>query len=481
MRQLLLDSHFLFRRTALVNQGRLEALAIESKVEEPMEGALFLGRITTVSSALEAAFVDVGFEQDAFLPLKDLPERMSAKGIKSGTELLVQLKSEAGRHKGPKVTGKIELQGRYLILMPESSQQSISRKLRDPKTKKILMDCLEGVLGSFGYMVRTEGTGAELNQVLDEARWLKARWEELSRAYVTAVPPKCLDPGLSLSQRLLVRHLADPDTALMLANPDDAPVLDAFLAPFGLSATERIKAQERSMYTRPGMGQKSKRQPNLFDSFGLEGQIKALLEPKVDFGGAYLILEPTEAFLAVDVNAGAAAAGVRQSDAVKTRINQQAIVECLRQMELRNIGGMVLMDLIDAEGAKAKKTYEGFLSQTLKASFSNVFAGEVNDFGILSMTRRRMGRSLADRMTVCCRCCGKGWVLSPLVQMDDMLREVVREGGYSPRYLVSPLLAEALMKHQTLLKEAEAAFHFKLQWSVAKEMEFFQTQYKKTL
>lgn len=470
MREIYVDSHFLFKRTALVENGVLQALAVEPLITEPLEGAIFLGRITAIVESLDAAFVDLGLDQDAFLPLQDLPERLDRKGLKNGSELLVQLKAEGSRYKAPKVTGKIEIQGRYLVLMPESSQKSVSRKLKDNAQRESLIALVDASVGKLGYIIRTEGALTQPEWVAEEAERLKNIWEGLQRTYITVRRPQCVDPGLTTSQRLLLRHLSAPDTAVVLANPDDAPELEAFFTNFNLQVdlTSAVKGKKRN--------------PFLFEqSHQLERQIQALLDKKADMDGAYLIIEPTEAFHAVDVNAGSAASGARHAAGIKRKINQDAILECLRQLELRNIGGMVMMDLIDAESDAERQLYNAFLKKTLQSGFSGIFAAEVSSLGVLSLTRRRMGSSLAELITTTCSCCGQGRVLSASAQLDRMLKEAVRTGESNPAFRVSTSLSKLILTLEPLISKVEKDFQLKLCWEQDESLNYLPIQYKKTL
>lgn len=470
MREVYVDSHFLFKRTAFVEDGILQALAVEPLIAEPLEGAIFLGRITAIVESLDAAFVDLGLDQDAFLPLQDLPERLDRKSLKNGSELLVQLKAEGGRYKGPKITGKIEIQGRYLVLMPESKQKSISRKLKDSIKREALMTQVDAAVGELGYIVRTEGALTQPEWVAEEAARLRVDWERLQRSYVTVRSPRCVDPGLSASQRLLLKHLSTSDTALVFSNPEDAQEMEVFLKNYNLQVdlASSIKGKKRN--------------PFLFEeSHQLERQIQALLDKKVELGGAYMILEATEAFHAVDVNAGSAAGGARQTIGIKKKINQEAILECLRQLELRNIGGMVMMDLIDAESEAERLFYNAFLKKTLQSGFSGIFAAEVSSLGVLSMTRRRMGSSLSELITAPCSCCGHGRVLSAPFQLDLMLKEAVRTGERSPAFRVSSGLAKLIVSLEPLIAKAEQDFQFELRWVLDESLDFLSIQFKKTL
>lgn len=470
MRAVYVDSHFLFKRTAFVEDGILQALAVEPLITEPLEGAIFLGRITAIVDSLDAAFVDLGLAQDAFLPLQDLPERLDRKRLKNGSELLVQLKAEGGRYKGPKITGKIEIQGRYLVLMPESKQKSISRKLKDSVKREALMTQVDAVVGELGYVVRTEGALTQPEWVAEEAARLLKDWERLQRSYVTVRSPQCVEPGLSASQRLLLKHMSMPDTALVLANPEDAPELEVFFKHYNLQVDLAASIKGK------------KRNPFLFEaSHQLERQIQALLDKKVEFGGAFMILESTEAFHAVDVNAGSAAGGARQTIGIKKKINQEAIVECLRQMELRNIGGMVMIDLIDAESEAERQFFNGFLKKTLQSRYSGIFAAEVSSLGVLSLTRRRMGSSLAELMTAPCGCCGQGRVLSAPAQLDRLLKEAVRSGEHRPAFRISTALAKLIVTLEPLISKVEQDFWFELQWESDESLDYLSIQYKKTL
>ena len=308
--------------------------------------------------------------------------------------------------------------------------------------------------------------------VVEEARRLKVAWDQLQRTYVTVMQPQCVDPGLSAIQRLLLRQLTVPGTVLTLADPEEAgewvPFFKDYQIEAGLGAL------------KPSRGKK--RDPFLFErTHQLESQIQSLLNPRVEFGGAYLIMEPTEAFMAVDVNAGSAASGARLTADLKRKINQEAILECLRQLELRNVGGMVMMDLIDAEGEAERHYYHAFLKKILQSNFSGVFSAEVSSLGVLSLTRRRMGSSLAELLLSPCGCCGQGHVLSAASQLDLMLKEAIRSGPGEKAFQVSRPVAALMERLQSALLKVEQDFEIHLRWEIDESLNHLPNQYKKNL
>jgi ribonuclease G len=457
MRQILMDTHFLYKKTALIDNGSLEALAIEPLESEPMEGAIFLGKVTSVVTAMNAAFVDIGLKQAAYLHANDVylknGESLSEL-LKNGMELLVQLKSDSGRFKGPKVTAKLEITGKFLVLLPGSRQKAVSKRISDPVMRETLVTLAESVLGGLGYIVRTEAADADMARVLSEANRLKAVWETIERTYVTVKAPKCVYAGVTPSERLLLSQLEIPNTELVLGNLADLPALEAFMTLYDLQF-DLTKVLHRH-----------KRNPFLFEQYHLEYEVQALLARKVSLGGGYLLFDPTEAFLAIDVNAGGASSTTGNVSKVHKRVNQAAIKETLRQLELRNIGGMVLVDLIDAESEAEQRHYEVYCRKLLTERYPGIYFSGISALGILSLTRKRVGRPLYEILTETCECCGMGRKPSNASQLDRLLKEALKDGRGDQRYQVSEALFKVVEGQREILRQFEKDFDIHLEFEM---------------
>lgn len=473
MRQILVDTHFLFKKTALIVDGKLEALAIETLESEPVEGAIFLGRVVSVNPVMNAAFVDIGTKQVAYLHANDVycqPGEPVTATLKNGMELLVQLKSETGRFKGPKVTAKIELTGKFMVVLPGSTQSAVSKRITDLDKKEKLKKMAETILKGHGFIIRTEAATADEARVRAEIERLIDIWETIERSYITVKAPKCVYPALSPSERLLLTHLEVPNTELILGDPSETLELQKFIEDHGIHFDVSLAVARQ------------KRNPLLFEQHHLDTQIQGLLMRKVTLGGGgSLIFDQTEAFLAVDVNAGSATTGVKNSFKAHQKINETAILECLRQLELRNVGGMILIDLIDAESEKERVYYESFIRKVLSDQYTGIYYAGISALGILSFTRKRIGSALVERMTEPCKCCGQGRTQSAAVQLERLLREAIKAGPGIQRYQVSVAIFEVLERFQIQLSRFKADFDIQFEWTKETVGSASEVSFKKLL
>jgi len=361
-------------------------------------GNIYLGRITHVEKGLGAAFVDIGLNEAAFLPLSDI----GGQAVE-GAKTLVQIERDGRAGKGPRVTTRISLAGVSLILLPGRRGISISERIVDREERSRLSALLTSIAeGGEGFMVRTAARGAEEHQLREEAAALRTSWQELS-GRESARPPAVLYRQPPVDIRLLRDHGAlfeevvyDQRNAAAAAttwSQSAAPVLAARIA-FRRGA-EWVPAPDEVL-----------------------AQVEDALQPRVDLqGGGGLVIEPTEAMTVVDVNASSA--GNAQGDAVSERVllrtNLAAAEEIARQIRLRNVGGIVVVDFIDLkEGAHRRQVVDRLRAATVDDSVP-VWVGAMSRLGLVELTRRRRGPTLAETMTKSCPTCdGTGRIRQPL-------------------------------------------------------------------
>ncbi|MDO9592347.1 MAG: ribonuclease E/G, partial [Erysipelotrichaceae bacterium] len=298
---------------------------------------------------------------------------------------------------------------------------------------------------------------------------LKAVWETIERTYVTVKAPKCVYAGLTPSERLLLSQLEIPNTELVLGNLADLTALEAFIALYDLQF-DLTKALHRH-----------KRNPFLFEQYNLEREVQALLARKVSLGGGYLLFDPTEAFLAIDVNTGSASSATGNVSKVHKKVNLAAIEETLRQLELRNIGGMVMVDLIDAESEAEKRHYEAYCRKILSERYPGIYFSGISALGILSLTRKRVGRPLYEILTETCECCGMGRNPSQAAQLDRLMKEALKDGRGAQRYLVTEALFKAVEGHREILSQMEKDFDLHLEFEMETPKTTGIDSYKKLL
>ncbi|TCK08917.1 ribonuclease E [Marinobacterium mangrovicola] len=416
-------------RVALVDGQRLFDLDIESDSREQKKANIYKGRITRVEPSLEAAFVDYGAERHGFLPLKEIsreyfskqPERGQRPSIrdvvKEGTEVIVQVDKEERGNKGAALTTFISLAGRYLVLMPNNPRAGgISRRIEgDERTQ--LKEALAGVNipDQMGAIVRTAGIGRSSEELQWDLDYLLTVWEAITNESKRAAPFL-----IYRESNVVIRAIRDylrSDIGEVLI--DDPVVYDQalmFVRQVMPSYEQRIK-----LY---------KEQTPLFNRFQIETQIETAFEREVKLpSGGSIVIDPTEALVSIDINSARATRG---GDIEETALNTnvEAADEIARQLRLRDIGGLIVIDFIDMTPIKHQREVENRLRDALKLDRARVQMGRISRFGLLEMSRQRLRPSLAEsRGHVCPRCNGQGTIRDTESLALSILRLIEEESA----------------------------------------------------
>ncbi|WP_432695359.1 ribonuclease E [Marinobacterium sp. YM272] len=416
-------------RVALVDGQRLFDLDIESDSREQKKANIYKGRITRVEPSLEAAFVDYGSERHGFLPLKEIsreyfhkqPERGQRPSIKDvlkeGTEVIVQVDKEERGNKGAALTTFISLAGRYLVLMPNNPRAGgISRRIEgDERTQ--LKEALAGVNipDQMGAIVRTAGIGRSSEELQWDLDYLLTVWEAITSEAKRAAPFLIYQES-----NVVIRAIRDylrSDIGEVLI--DDPTVYDQalmFVRQVMPSYEQRIK-----LY---------KEQTPLFNRFQIETQIETAFEREVKLpSGGSIVIDPTEALVSIDINSARATRG---GDIEETALNTnlEAADEIARQLRLRDIGGLIVIDFIDMTPIKHQREVENRLRDALKLDRARVQMGRISRFGLLEMSRQRLRPSLAEsRGHVCPRCNGQGTIRDTESLALSILRLIEEESA----------------------------------------------------
>lgn len=361
-------------------------------------GNIYLGRITHVEKGLGAAFVDIGMNEAAFLPLSE-----AGGPAIEGAKILVQIEREGWAGKGPRVTTRISLAGVHLILLTGRRGISISERIVERTERSRLSALMTSIAeGGEGFMVRTAASGAEEQHLRQEAAALRGSWQELS-GREHGRPPAVLYRQPPVDIRLLRDH-----GALF-----DEVVYDQRSA--AAAATTWSRSAAPALATRIALRRSAEWVPAPDEVLA---QVEDALRPRVDLpAGGGLVIEPTEAMTVVDVNASSAsnAQGDAASESVLLRTNLAAAEEIARQIRLRNVGGIVVIDFIDLkEGAYRRQVVDRLRTSTANDS-APVWVGAMSRLGLVELTRRRRGQTLAETMTKSCPTCdGMGRIRQPL-------------------------------------------------------------------
>ena len=448
-------------RVAVVAEGRLEELSLERTIGgeargcHSLVGNIILGRVSRVMPGMQAAFVEIGLERAGFLALREA--RMLAKEpsgdtqisdcLREGESVLVQVIKDAMGEKGARLSAGVTLAGRMLVMTPEQPGLALSRRIEDESARAQLLALGEKLLAvqGPGFIFRTAAQGATLGELVQDARALAESWAVIQEKRKTAKPPATLYRDLSTIERTM-RDMVRGDVAKVLI--DDAQAFEAARAycrkamPAMESAIELVKEP-------------------VFALYGLEDEIAGLAHTKVELkSGAWITIESTEALTAIDVNSGrfTQSGGLEETS---LSVNLEAAEEIGRQIRLRGIGGLIVVDFIHLADSEHAAKVVAALEKSLSFDRAPVQLSPMSAFGIVAITRKRV-REPVSRMTAspCAACQGSGAAPSKESVALAILRQVEREARAAPGQEIlaeaAPEVAEWLNAHRDEIAPALA-------------------------
>ena len=396
-------------RVALVDGQRLYDLDIESSSREQKKANIYKGKITRVEPSLEAAFVEYGSERHGFLPLKEISREYFKKGsdkggrpnikdvVAEGTEVIVQVDKEERGNKGAALTTFISLAGRYLVLMPNNPRAGgISRRIEGDDRKQ-LKEALDGVTipPKTGAIVRTAGIGRTSEELQWDLDYLMTLWDAITGAAEERRSPFLIYQESNVVIRAIRDYLRQDIGEVLIDKPEVYQEALNFVQQVMPSYQNKIK-----LYDEP---------IPLFNRFQIESQIETAFQREVHLpSGGSIVIDPTEALVSIDINSARATRG---SDIEETALqtNLEAADEISRQLRLRDIGGLIVIDFIDMTPIKNQREVENRMRDALKVDRARVQLGRISRFGLLEMSRQRLRPSLIEsRGAVCPRCNGQG-------------------------------------------------------------------------
>ena len=399
-------------RVALVDGQRLYDLDIENRARVSTKANVYKAKVTRVEPSLEAAFVDFGADRHGFLPLKEIAHeyfRSSAPAgegktrikevLKEGTELIVQVDKEERGTKGAALTTFISLAGRYMVLMPNNPRAGgISRRIEgDDRTE--LRDALAQlkIPDGMGVIIRTAGVGRSSEELQWDLDYLVQLWEAISTASAENPAPALLYQESDVVIRAIRDYLRDDVDQVLIDDPVAFKQASDFVSMVMPKFGSRIKFYEDPI--------------PLFNRFQVEGQIETAFQREVRLpSGGSIVIDPTEALVSIDINSARATKG---SDIEQTALetNLEAADEIARQLRLRDMGGLVVIDFIDMNAAKNQRAVENRIRDALEIDRARVQIGRISRFGLLEMSRQRLRPSLGETSGVVCpRCTGQGTI-----------------------------------------------------------------------
>ena len=418
---------------AILEDDTLVELMVDRPDNERIVGDIYLGQVQAVLPGIQAAFVDIGMEKAAFLHASDVgPENGDDEDgedededddrdrrlrqpiqelIQKGERRLVQVSKEPISTKGPRVTTHISLPGRFLVFMPGSRHIGVSRKIQEREERSRLRAIAKEVVpeGEGGVIIRTVGEELTREKFEREFKTLHGTWKKIQKRAKSARPPSLIHREAKLTSGIIRDVFTDKVDALIIDNKDVFHEVRQYLRGVGPDLLERVQD-----YTEP---------VPLFDKYGIEDSIREAFQRRVDLpSGGYIIIEPTEALVSIDVNTGRYT-GKKDPEKTILRTNLDAAREVARQLRLRDIGGIIVCDFIDMETRSSQDKVLQELRSHLARDRARTRAFQVSELGLVEMTRQRVRPSLYHSMTEPCSACGgTGRVFRP----ETVIRRIER-------------------------------------------------------
>jgi ribonuclease G len=431
-------------RIAIMEDGILAEFLVERKQERGIAGNLYKGKVARVLPGMQAAFVEIGMEKAGFLHASDffdIPEDVQLiassgdevefedppkpppsarrlpleKRISAGEEILVQVAKDPLGTKGARVTSHVSLPGRYMVFMPNTKHIGISRRIEGEEERKRLKEIAHSLgTADGGFILRTACEGRSKREIQRDLRFLTKLWKRIQQKAETAAAPVIIHQDLDLITRT-IRDFFTPDTEKVVVDSakDHRRIVD-FVRNFMPRLRSKIVLYSDS-------------EP-LFDRYAIEEKIEKALDRRVWLrSGGYIIIERTEALTAIDVNTGRFV-GRRNQEETIFKTNFEAAQEVVRQLRLRNVGGIIIIDFIDMEKeANRKKVYEA-LKDALKKDKARTNILKISELGLVEMTRQRTRESLENQLlSPCPHCDGRGRIKSSVTIAYDVLRSIKKQ------------------------------------------------------
>ena len=477
--KLIINAEKLERRVALLEGGVLEEYSIERETDRNIVGSIFKGRVKNIEHGLKAMFVDIGFEKNAFLHFWDaLPaaldsgveqvervnggkkenKRITAADIPKiypvGSEVLVQVTKGPISTKGPRITTNLSLAGRFLVLMPYSDQSGISRKIESPKERDRLRKILKelNVPENMGVIVRTVGEGQKARYFVRDLAYLLEQWKAIEDAMKTKGAPACVFEEPDLIERTVRDFLTDEIDEVIC---DDEGAVKRMIELVGQISKRSASRIRHYQDTTP-----------IFERYNVQKQIDDAFHRQVWLPcGGYIVIDETEALIAIDVNTGRNKGGAN-ADKTILQTNLEAADEMTRQMRLRNIGGLIIGDFIDMKSRKDQQMVYQRVKERLKRDKSKTHVLPISPLGLMEMTRQRAAESISGAVFESCPYChGRGKVKSAMtmsVELQRALHQIMRRHQdtiHEIKVIVHPHVMQRLRtEDEELLVEIERRY-----------------------
>ena len=485
-KEVIINAESLETRVAVTEEGRLEEFTIERNTEERLVGSIYKGRVRNLEDGLKAAFVDIGFEKNAFLHYWDIVPNQFDSGVEiverddrkrrpekpkitqkdiprvypPGSDIIIQVTKGPIGTKGPRVTTNLVLPGRYLVLLPNSDKSGISRKIEHPEERQRLKRILRelDIPDGMGVIMRTVGEGQQKRYFVRDLALLLEEWRMVQEKIKSQPSPSCVFQEPDLIERTVRDFLTEEVERIVV---DSAPAYERIKDIIG-----RISKRSLSKVKHY-----SDHQP-IFDRFNITKQLETTFSRQVMLkGGGYIVIDETEALVAIDVNTGRHKGG-KDQEATILKVNLEAAEEITRQLRLRNMGGLIVLDFIDMKGRRDQQQVYQRVKEGLRWDKAKTHVLPISQLGLLEMTRQRHSESVRSAVYDDCPYCkGRGKVKSAItmsVEIQRKLGEIMKkrerdESDFQLRVAVHPTVLTRLnTEDRQLITDLEKRYYGKL-------------------
>ncbi len=464
-KEVIINAETLETRVAVTEDGKLEEFNIERTTEERLVGSIFKGKVRNLQDDLKAAFVDIGFEKNAFLHYWDIVPNQFDSGVEiveregkrrdkpkitqrdiprlypPGSEIIVQVTKGPISTKGPRITTNLVLPGRYLVLLPNSDQSGISRKIESQEERKRLKKILRelAIPDGMGVIMRTAGEGQQLRYFVRDLALLLEEWRGVQEKIKGQPMATCVFQEPDLIERTVRDFLTEDVERIVVDNQKAYDRMREMISKISKRSASKIK-----FYTEA--------QP-IFDRFNISKQLENTFSRQVHLkGGGYIVIDETEALVAIDVNTGRHK-GSRDQEATIAKVNLEAAEEITRQLRLRNMGGLIVLDFIDMKSRRDQQQVYSRMKDGLRRDKAKTHILPISQLGLMEMTRQRHSESVRSAVYDDCPYCkGRGKVKSVVtmsVEIQRKLQEILKkrtrdENDFQLRIVVHPTVLERL-------------------------------------
>jgi ribonuclease G len=464
-KEVIINAETLETRVAVTEDGRLEEFNIERTTEERLVGSIFKGKVRNLEDGLKAAFVDIGFEKNAFLHYWDIVPNQFDSGVEiveregrrpqkpkitqkdiprlypPGADIIVQVTKGPISTKGPRVTTNLVLPGRFLVLLPNSDQSGISRKIENQEERKRLKKILRElhIPDGMGVIMRTAGEGQQLRYFVRDLALLLEEWTLVEEKIKRQPMATCVFQEPDLIERTVRDFLTEDVERIVVDNPKAYDRMREMISKISKRSAGKIK-----IYTEA--------QP-VFDRFNVSKQLESTFTRQVHLkSGGYIVIDETEALVAIDVNTGRHKGG-KDQEAVILKVNLEAAEEICRQLRLRNMGGLIVLDFIDMKSGRDRQHVLNRMRDGLRRDKAKTHMLPISQLGLMEMTRQRHSESVrAAVYDDCPYCKGRGKVKSAItmsVEIQRKLQEILKkrtrdENDFQLRIVVNPTVLDRL-------------------------------------